>query len=120
MLASLTVEQADYYVEHLPDVWLRFSWPIAQFEATLRNMMGGKRPSKRKPDDDPPLQPHELYSPLELLPWYARPAWAEEAGVGAIPPDAAKDFMRHRRDLPAWVIAVAPVDAIRRAADSAD
>lgn len=90
---------------------------MAQLEATLRNMMGGKRQKEARPDDAPPLQPHELYSALELLPWYARPDWVETAGL-AIPPDAAKDFLQHRRDMPAWVVAIAPVDAIRRAADT--
>jgi hypothetical protein len=100
----------------MPDVNLRHAWPVAQLEATLRNMMGGKRQRERKLDDDPPLQPHELYSALELLPWFARPDWAEEAAGLAIPPDAAKDFLKHRRDMPDWVIAIAPIDAIRRAA----
>src|SRR5690606_40685650 len=99
----------------MPDVHLRWAWPVAQLEAALRNMMGGKRQKETQPDDDPPLQPHELYTPLELLPWYARPEWAETGALTAgIHPDAAKDFMRHRRDMPAWVVAIAPVDAIRR------
>lgn len=106
-----------YFLEHMPDIHLRWAWPVAQLEAAIKNMMGGKRQKEAKPDDDPPLQEHELFTPLELLPWYARPDWVEAAG-GTIPADAARDFLAHRRDMPAWVIAIAPIDAIRRAADS--
>ena len=115
-IAKFTPRQVKYFLEHLPDVEMRRAWPAAQLEATIRNMMGGKRPAKDKPKD-PPLQAHELYTPLELLPYFAKPAWAEEASV-SIAPDAARAFLRHRHDLPAWVIAVAPLDAIQRAAQA--
>lgn len=106
--------QVAYFLEHLPEVEMRRAWPVAQLEAAIKNALGGKRPSKKK-SDEPPLQPHELFNTLETLPYYARPAWAEDASV-SIAPDAAKAFLKHRRDLPAWVIAVAPLDAIQRAA----
>lgn len=114
-VADLTPKQVAYFLEHLPDVHLRWAWPVAQLEAAIKNMMGGKRQKEAHPDDDPPLQPHELYSALELLPWFARPEWAENAGV-SIPADAAMDFLANRKAMPAWVIALAPLDAIQRAA----
>lgn len=118
-VASLTPRQVAYFLEHMPDIHLRWAWPVAQLEAAIKNMMGGKRQKERDPDADPPLAPHEVYTPLELLPWYARPEWAETGALAAgIHPEAARDFMQHRRDMPAWVVAIAPVDAIRRAADT--
>lgn len=89
---------------------------MAKLEAAIKNALGGKRPPKTK-SDEPPLQPHELYSAAEELPFYARPAWVEEASV-SIDPAAARAFLRHQRDMPAWVIAAAPLGAIQRAAQA--
>lgn len=118
VLRQLTDAEAAYYLGHMREVHLRMAFPAAQLEATLRNMMGGKRRKEPKEGDEPPLADHELFSPFELLPWYARPEWIEESGGTSLSRDAARDFLAHLRDVPAWVLEVAPLHAIKHAAQA--
>lgn len=108
-VAELTPVQYEYLLTHLPDVELRRSYPLAALEATVLNIMGGK------PDEDAKRQdPSKLYTPFERLPWYARPAWTGSIST-ALDRDAALDFMRNRKRLPAWAITLAPIEAIKSA-----
>jgi len=108
-VASLTPHQYRYLLESLPEVNLRSAYPLAALEATLLNIMGGK------PDDDAKAQdPSRLYSPFDRLPWYARPDWTSTLR-GNVSQEAALDFMRNRKRLPAWAITVAPIEAIKSA-----
>lgn len=109
----MTPAQFRYLAEHMPDVELRRTYPLAGLEATILNMMGGKPDPREKPDK--PMDPGRLYTPFERLPWYARPTWADgmSAGIGRV---AARDFLANRKRLPAWAITVAPIDEITAAA----
>lgn len=99
------------------EVHLRDAFPMAQLEARLLNMMGGKRPPKTE-SSEPPLEDHERFTALELLPWYARPEWVEVEGdaAGNISREAARDFLANLKAVPAWVVQVAPMHAIKHAA----
>ena len=114
-VARLTPAQVQYFFEQLPEVALRDAYPIAALEATLRNMMGGKRSKEPDENSEPPLEPHELYSPGELLPFYARPPWVEST-LSVVSAEAARDFLKHRSEVPEWALQLAPIEAIRRAA----
>lgn len=111
-VARLTPAQVAYFLRCLPDVQLRSAWPVAALEAGVRNMMGGKP----DPNDSEgkTIPPERQFSPVELLPWFARPAWIDEAHSG-IPQDAARDFMRNRGRVPSWALQVAPIRAIKTA-----
>lgn len=113
-VASLTATQIAYFARHLPDVEARFAWPVAQLEATVRNMMGGKS----EPDDDAPLpDPSERYSPAELLPPWARPEWvAELISVNNVTREAATDFFRNVQSVPSWALTIAPLNRFKQAA----
>lgn len=120
VMRELTDAEADYYLQHMREVYMRDVYPLAQLEATLRNMMGGKRPKKTRDgeDSEPPLQPHELYSPFELLPWFARPEWVEDSGGASINREAARDFLANLKRVPAWALEIAPLHAIKHAAQA--
>lgn len=108
-VASLTPVQYRYLLENLPEVNLRSAYPLAALEATLLNIMGGK------PEDDAPARdPSRLYTPFDRLPWFARPEWTGEL-QGNVSQEAALDFMRNRKRLPAWAVTVAPIEAIKSA-----
>lgn len=110
-VANLTPAQTDYLLASVPEVELRRVYPIVALEATIRNALGGKKPKKADaPEDGEPFEP---WTALELVPWFARPAWLQ---ASTVPRDAALDFLRNRRRLPAWAITIAPIDEIRRAA----
>lgn len=119
VLRDLTDAEATYYLQHLPEVYLRQVFPTAHLMATVLNIMGGKRTPKGKDGEqgEPPLAEHERFGPLELLPWYARPAWVELDGMPDIPPETARAFLEHMSELPSWVVEIAPLAAIRRAAE---
>lgn len=80
----------------------RRAYPLAYMIAELKNIMGGKRkPPDPKPGDpprDPPLQPWELYTPEEELPYYA---WMKPP-----PPmltlEQARLLTSHYSALPEW------------------
>lgn len=114
-VAQLTPAQTRYFLEHLPDVELRRAYPLAGLEATILNMMGGKR-KKKSESDEPPLEKHELWLAIERLPFFAQPEWVKEA-TPSISVEAAQDFLKHKKRLAAWVLQVAPIDAIARAAE---
>jgi len=107
----MTPLQMQYLLDHLPEVELRRVWPIVSLEAAVKNAVGGKPDPS---DQSSGLDASRAYSPVELLPWYARPDWVERIESG-IPSDAAEDFMQHRHLLPAWALGIAPLDAIQRA-----
>lgn len=117
-MRELTETEVRYFSQHMSEVYFREAFPIAQLTATLLNIMGGKRTAKGKDGEpsEPPLADHERFSPLELLPWYARPAWVELDGMPDIPVETARAFLEHLSDLPAWAVEIAPIEAIRRAA----
>lgn len=115
MLRALTDAEVNYYLRHMREVHLRNAYPLAQLEATLLNMMGGKRPPKEE-SSEPPLAEHERFTPGERLPWYARPEWIEEDATRSITQAAARDFLASTKHLPAWVIEIAPLHAIKNAA----
>lgn len=114
-VAELTPVQTAYFLRHLPDVALRSAYQIASLEAAVRNAMGGKLDPNDQ--DAKPMPPERAYTPSELLAWFARPAWLEDRADG-IPEDAAKDFVAGMKAklIPPWVLQVAPLDAIKRAA----
>lgn len=116
-VAEFTPAQIRYFLDNLPEVALRQAYPTAALEATILNMMGGKRQKDGGEDSEPPLAPHERFSPFERLPWYASPSWIDEVQP-SIRPEAARDFLTHRRNLPAWVLQIAPIDSIVRAAEA--
>jgi hypothetical protein len=103
----MTQTQINYYYEHLPMVELRRHLPVAQLEAALRNIMGGK------PDSDSQTKTDlsKLYSAYELLPYYAR---LDEFDPG-ITQAAARDFLENTSDLPSWVLQIAPINEIKGA-----
>lgn len=103
--------QTEYLMACVPDVELRRVYPIVALEATIRNALGGK--GKNKADKKSEGEPFEPWRATELLPWYARPAWLQATTV---PVDAARDFLKNQRRLPMWVLNIAPLDEIRRAA----
>lgn len=111
-VAGLTPAQTQYLLACVPEVELRRVYPIVSLEATIRNALGGKQTKKGdKPDDDG--EPFEPWTALELVPWFARPSWLQ---ASTVPREAALDFLRNRKRLPAWAIGIAPIDEIRRAA----
>lgn len=114
-VANLTTKQSAYFLRHLPDIELRRHYSLAHLEATILNALGGKRPPEGK-SDRPLLRPDELWSPIERLPYFAVPAWAAEARGGGIPQDAARDFLANTARMPAWVVEIAPLAAIKAAA----
>ena len=115
-MRELTDAEAAYYLQHMREVHLRAAWPLAQLEATILNMMGGKRQKEPAEGSDPPLGDHERFTPLERLPWFARPDWVEESEGGSISQAAARDFLANINSAPSWVIEIAPVHAIKHAA----
>lgn len=117
MLRNLTDAEASYYLLHMREVQLRHAYPMAQLEARLLNMMGGKRPPKT-PSDEPPLADHERFTAFELLPWYARPEWVEEDASGSVSQAAARDFLANVKHLPSWALEIAPLHAIKHAAQA--
>ena len=111
-IEQMTLDQIGMYMEHLPLVEMRKHYPIAQLEASIKNMMGGKPDGS---DEGKSIPPERLYNALELLPWYARPEGVEASVT--IPVQAARDFLGNLKDVPSWVIEIAPLEAIKRAAD---
>lgn len=115
-VASLTGKQLAYFVEHIPEVELRRAWPAAQLEATIRNMMGGKRPPPKRDGGEPPLQAHELYTALDLLPAFATPDWANQNR--RLSPEASGLVREHYGKMPAWVRALPEVSAAQTSEDA--
>lgn len=115
VLRELTDAEATYYLSHMREVHLRGAFPLAQFEATVLNLMGGKRPPDQE-SSTPPLADHERFTAFERLPWFARPEWVEETGAGVISQEAAKDFLANLDAVPAWALESAPLHAIKNAA----
>lgn len=105
----MTARQYRNLREHLQTVYMYQCWPIAQLEAAVRNMMGGKPDADAKPD----AKPIKPYHTVELLPWFARPTGLESM---SIPTEAAREFLRHLKDVPGWVLEIAPLEEIKNAA----
>jgi hypothetical protein len=99
----MTGTQYRIMVDTMPEAWARWHLQVAQLEATIRNMMGGKRPPKKEPGGDPPLEPHELYTAEELLVYFARLERPE-----AWTPAALADAKRNQKRLPAWALKLIP------------
>lgn len=93
----MTPAQIDYYLHWLPLIEFRRHLPLAQLEATLRNIMGGKDP------DAKPADPSRYYTALELLPPYARLDETDEFSA-ALRADVAENWHR----LPRWVKRLMP------------
>lgn len=117
VLRNLTDAEVDYYLKHMKEVHLRNAYPMAQLEARILNLMGGKRPPKGE-SSDPPLAEHERFTALELIPWYARPEWVEDAQGAEIPREAARDFLANIKHVPSWALEIAPLHAIKHAAQA--
>jgi hypothetical protein len=100
-------------LSHVSLLEFRRCYPVAQLTAFVGNAMGGKGDGKGKK-----AEPSKMFSPLEFVPWYARPEGFQTQGGHNIPRHVAKAFLEasKRALLPAWVVAVAPVAAIRNAA----
>ena len=113
---ALTPAQTDYLLEHMPEVEYRRAYPLASLEAAVLNAIGGKPDPEDK--DAEPLPPERTFTPLEILPPYARPAWIAERTPAGLPPAVAHDFMQRVKTklLPPWVLAICPIDHIRAAA----
>lgn len=100
----------------MPEVEYRRAYPLASLEAALLNAVGGK--PDPADEDAEPLPPERSFTPLELLPPYASPAWIAEKTPAGLPPTVARDFLRRvkAKSLPPWVLAICPIDTIRAAA----
>lgn len=78
-------------------------------------MMGGK---KEPEEDSEPPDPSEMFTPMELLPWFAKPEWvANIEQENAISKAAAKDFLANIAIVPGWALTIAPLKQIRRIAN---
>lgn len=101
------------YLDGMALVEFRRCLPIAQLTATVLNFAGGKGQGEK------PLDTSKYFTAFELLPAYARPDGLDLPDpYGGISPATAKAFLAlsSAGKLPGWVIAVAPVEMIRRAA----
>jgi hypothetical protein len=67
-LWEMPVDLIGSYLSELLQIEFRRALPMAQFEATVGNMMGGKGG-----DGDKPLASDKVIHPFERLPAYARP-----------------------------------------------
>lgn len=90
---------------------MRQHLPVAQLEASIRNYFGGK--ADPADSSGKAIDPSKLYSPYELLPWYAKMEQDTQAGI---PKEDAREFLANAGKLPSWVISIAPIEAIKAAA----
>lgn len=111
IVAALNTSQLAYFLHHLPLIEMRKQLPIAQLEAAVKNMMGGKPDPQNK--DAKTIPPERLYTAFELLQWYAQPEGLE---LRAVSPAAAKDLLKHLGHLPEWALEIADLGALKQAA----
>lgn len=105
--ADLTPAQIAYALEHLPLIEARKHYSAASLLASIKNMMGGKRPPKPPApgeERDPPLTPEELYTAEEELPYFAY----FEAPV-RLTAEQAQVLVENFNRLPGWAQQVASI-----------
>lgn len=115
-LRDLTDAEIAYYYEHLPRIEARAHYSTAQLNADFREMFfpryldpDPKGESKEPPRRRQPWQAEELLPPFAWFDDAARP----QPGITR---EAARDFLANVSSLPAWVVEIAPFDAIKAAA----
>lgn len=102
-------------LEQLPMIEFRRYYATAEMIAFVGNALGGKQESKPKVNE----KPFDPFSPMDFLPFFARPAGFIDAVSGIkIPEAAAIDFLENTRKglVPDWVLNFAPINTIRTAA----
>lgn len=111
VVAGLTVDQVQYFRDHLPVVSARRHYPTAKLHAAVLNALGGKADPSEK-SDKPPKPAHLFYQPEELMPWYA--SFGDSETVAVLSPEAAKDLLANAPKLPAWALEIAPIEEAKR------
>lgn len=119
-MASLTQVQVRYFLDQLHSIEAHKHYPMAKLHAAILNALGGKGEIDDKTGREvkvktPPKPPHLLYTPEELLPWYA--SFGDDVVTPAgLTVDAARDLLANTRHLPAWALSIAPLEEAKRVA----
>jgi len=108
-IADLTPWQFNMLTEYAQEIEARRAYPIAQLEATLRNVMGGK---PKAGEGGKALDPRSMYTADELLPPYAR--FLDD--MGGWTPEAAREAVELYMDLPQWLVDELPWAYLERIA----
>lgn len=117
VIANLTPVQVQYFLDQVPVIEARRHYPTAKLHASVLNALGGKGDiddhGREVKSTKPPKPEHLLYTPEELLAWYA--------DFGDSPPrpavlsvDAARDLLANTRNLPTWALDIAPIEEAKR------
>lgn len=104
-MAELTVEQAEYFLEHIPYLDARDNHAIAQLIADLREFIF---PRYLDPDPNEKKEPprrREPWTVVETLPPHAKYPEPEP-----MPQEAAKALVEAYDALPAWARKIVPLD----------
>lgn len=112
----MTTVQLRYALEHMPLVEARRHYPMARLQADLREFMMPRylEPDPEEERNAKPPRARDPWDALELLPFYA--SFGEEP---PITPVQAESLTAAFDRLPAWVRAVAPIEAARSALGAA-
>jgi hypothetical protein len=113
-LRGYAPSQIEALLEKVTTLSFRRDYMLAQLTAFVGNAMGGKGDGTGKKVDAA-----KLYSVTDFLPPWSRPEGFDSQGSNArVPKEAAREFLEasKRAQLPAWVIAVAPLAGIRSSA----
>jgi hypothetical protein len=123
-IKTLTKPQIQHYLDGLPLLEYRRYFPVAQLEATVRNLGGGKPDPNAPPPETPTY--FEGYQSYELLPPYAQYApfiLAAQQGNDEdyseyISPNKARAFLyaTSKGYLPNWVVQLSPISLIKKRA----
>jgi hypothetical protein len=109
--------QLDALLGKVSTLNFRRDYMLASLMVLIGNALGGKAdpndPKAKK------IDPARVYSVTDFLPPWSRPeGFLAQAGGTRVPREVAREFLEasKRAQLPAWVIAVAPLAAIRQSA----
>jgi len=117
VIAGFTPDQVEYFLHHLPLIEARRHYPLAQLEATILNMMGGKgdvdEHGREKKPEKPPKPAHLLWTPQERLAFYASFGEAAKVTPG-MSRETAQDIIDNLSEAPAWALHLVPLDEAKR------